>query len=62
MKVCRTEQQARDQLKKYSVEFYWDLALSQAIVEAEDDLEWLATGHDLTAATNCDSCLTYMQT
>ena len=24
-------------VKKYSVEFYWDLALSQAIVEAEDD-------------------------
>lgn len=37
VKMCRTEQQARDQLKKYSVEFYWDLALSQAIVEAEDD-------------------------
>ena len=35
--MCRTEQQARDQLKKYSVEFYWDLALSQAIVEGEDD-------------------------
>ena len=32
-----TENLARDHLKRHGVEHYWDLALSQAIVEQEGD-------------------------
>ena len=32
-----TEGLARDHLKRHSVEHYWDLALSETIVEQEDD-------------------------
>lgn len=33
MKACRTEQFARDLLEKHGVPHYWDLALSDAVVE-----------------------------
>lgn len=32
-----TEGLARDHLKRHSVEHYWDLALSETIVEQEED-------------------------
>ena len=32
-KQCNSENLAREHLKKYSVEHYWDLALSQALIE-----------------------------
>lgn len=32
-----TEGLARDHLKRHGVEHYWDLALSEAIVEQEED-------------------------
>ncbi len=39
MKVFPTEALAREHLKKYGVEHYWDLALSESIVEEEEEEE-----------------------
>jgi U4/U6 small nuclear ribonucleoprotein PRP3 len=37
-KVCPTEKLAREHFKKHSVEQYWDLAYSGAVLEATDDV------------------------
>ncbi|XP_014248539.1 U4/U6 small nuclear ribonucleoprotein Prp3 [Cimex lectularius] len=35
-KICATEKLAREQLRKHSVEHYWDLAYSGTVMETED--------------------------
>jgi U4/U6 small nuclear ribonucleoprotein PRP3 len=37
IKQFKTEQQAKDHLKKVGAEFYWDLALSGAIIEKDEE-------------------------
>lgn len=36
-KLCPMQSMARDHLKKYGVEHYWDLALSESLLENADD-------------------------
>lgn len=36
-KSCPSEQMAREFLKKYGAEHYWDLALSESIIATDDD-------------------------
>jgi len=36
-KLCPMQSMARDHLKKYGVEHYWDLALSELLLENADD-------------------------
>lgn len=36
-KQCPTENMAREHFKKHSTEHYWDLALSQSVLEGTDD-------------------------
>ncbi|XP_016121570.1 U4/U6 small nuclear ribonucleoprotein Prp3-like [Sinocyclocheilus grahami] len=36
-KQCPTESMAREHFKKHGTEHYWDLALSQSVLETTDD-------------------------
>lgn len=36
-KLCPMQSTAREHLKKYGVEHYWDLALSESLLENADD-------------------------
>lgn len=36
-KLCPMQSIAREHLKKYGVEHYWDLALSESLLENADD-------------------------
>lgn len=36
-KQCPTENMAREHFKKHGTEHYWDLALSQSVLEGSDD-------------------------
>jgi len=36
-KLCPMQSMARDHLKKYGVEHYWDLALSESLLQNADD-------------------------
>lgn len=38
-KQCPTESMAREHFKKHGTEHYWDLALSQSVLETTDDWE-----------------------
>ena len=37
MTLCKSETAAREQLKRSGAEHYWDMALSESIVEQEHD-------------------------
>lgn len=38
-KQCPTENMAREHFKKHGSEHYWDLALSESVLETADDWE-----------------------
>ena len=37
MKTFQAEAEAREFLKKYGIEHYWDIALSQSLLEENED-------------------------